>query len=178
MVERFARFVALGSERGYDGARGSPWGGEKEMVNHSADMLAPSEPPQDPARLALRAQELELRLKELEIQDKEWQQRHRPSALRGSLTNPAVIAAAIAAWASLTAGGLTWLSGQISAASDERKFEANLITESVKTGDPDQAAVNLQFLLQSGLLTGDLAPKVENYLKSRQAGQGRTLPAK
>jgi hypothetical protein len=88
----------------------------------------------------------------------------------------------------LSAAGVTWLSGKITAdtqreaalqqAELERlKFEANLITESVRTGSPDQAAVNLQFLVNTGLLSGVLGEKVTTYLMNRKPGEGRVLPA-
>jgi hypothetical protein len=57
-------------------------------------------------------------------------------------------------------------------------FEAQLITDSVKTGDPDQAAVNLEFLVQSGLLSGDTGVRVREYLERRQPETGRALPAR
>ena len=57
-------------------------------------------------------------------------------------------------------------------------FEAQLITESVKTGHPDQAAVNLSFLVESGLLSGETALRVRAYLKERLPGTGRALPVR
>lgn len=57
-------------------------------------------------------------------------------------------------------------------------FEAQLITESVKTGDPDQAAINLEFLVKSGLLSGETAVRVRAYLEERKPGSGRTLPVR
>src|SRR5882672_8007176 len=119
------------------------------------------------AELELKAKELDLRLKELDIEKREYEQRTRPGPYKAALTNPAVIAAAVAAWASLTAAGVTWLSGQITAAAqaekaakkaiesqkqeavlraeaDRRRLEANLNLEMIKTGDPDQARKNLE----------------------------------
>jgi len=138
------------------------------------------------AALESKAKELDLRLKELDIEKREYEQRTRPGPYKAALTNPAVIAAAVAAWASLTAAGVTWLSGQITAASqlekaeieakkalesqkqeavlraeaDRRRFEANLILEMIKTGDPDHARKNLEFLAQSGLLSGDIGERI------------------
>lgn len=56
-------------------------------------------------------------------------------------------------------------------------FEANLITESVKTGDPDQAAVNLAFLIDAGLLSSRTEERIAEYLNNRLPGTGRALPA-
>jgi hypothetical protein len=154
-----------------------------------ADLENP-QPADTPNRTILfdeRMKELDLRLKELDIQNKEYEGENRPSLFRTSLTNPAVIAAAIAAWASLTAGGLTWLSGTITANTqrmaaeqqaelDFRKFQSSLILDSVRPSDTDKAAGNLQFLIQAGLLTGETARQMEAYLTARKPGQGKALP--
>ncbi len=60
---------------------------------------------------------------------------------------------------------------------EQLKFEANLITESIKTGDANQAATNLQFLVNTGLLSGTLGEKVKSYLINRKPGEGRVFPA-
>ena len=58
----------------------------------------------------------------------------------------------------------------------ELEFEAQLITNSIKTGDPDQAAINLEFLVDSGLIGGKTAERVSRYLQNREPGIGRALP--
>jgi hypothetical protein len=137
--------------------------------------------------LALKARELDLRLKELEIDNKEYDQRHRPSAFRSSLTSPAVIAAIVAGWATLSAAGLTWLSGQIAAESQkeaariqtaaaEKQFEADLIVQAARADTPDQAAENLRFWLSTGLVKGELGARVFEYLANRPSGQGLVKP--
>jgi hypothetical protein len=139
------------------------------------------------AELDLAAKRLELRLKELDIQNKEYEITHRPSPIRTAAANPAVIAALIAGWVTVAGAALTWLSGRISAATQQQaaieearlqrlRFESDLILNSVRTGDPDQAATNLQFLVQTGLLSGDRAEKIKAYLIERKPGQGRFLP--
>jgi hypothetical protein len=139
--------------------------------------------------LAAKERVLDLRLKELEVADKEYEQKHRPSRLFSVAGNPAVIAAMIAGWVTLSAGLITWQSGRITAEqqneaanfqreADERKFEANLITEAVKAKDADQAATNLKFLVDTGLLKGELRLRSMTYLQNRQPGDdGKvTLP--
>jgi hypothetical protein len=57
--------------------------------------------------------------------------------------------------------------------SQERlKLQGNLITDALKEHDADQAATNLEFLLRTQLLTGDLADKVQEYLKTRPPKKG------
>ena len=56
-------------------------------------------------------------------------------------------------------------------------FEAQLIMDSIRTGDADQAAVNLKFLVESGLLSGETGSQVKQYLENRALGTGRVLPA-
>ena len=57
------------------------------------------------------------------------------------------------------------------------EFESQLITNSIKTGDPDQAAINLKFLVDSGLLNGKTAERISRYLQNRKSGIGRALPS-
>jgi hypothetical protein len=58
------------------------------------------------------------------------------------------------------------------------KAEATRILEMIKTGDPEAAAVNLTFLVDSGLID-DAArvAKLKEYLANRGTGQGVALPA-
>ena len=51
--------------------------------------------------------------------------------------------------------------------------EAAWILEAIRTGNPDRAADNLEFLLKAGLLDN---AKLECYLKERQPGKGPALP--
>jgi hypothetical protein len=58
------------------------------------------------------------------------------------------------------------------------KAEAARIFEVVKTGNPDVAAKNLSFLLESGLIQSDtIVTNIRNYLKERRSGEGVSLPA-
>jgi hypothetical protein len=70
----------------------------------------------------------------------------------------------------------TYLNSLNQQALQKAAFEAQLITDSVRTGNPDQAAQNLEFLVQSGLLSGETATRVASYLQTRQPGTGRALP--
>jgi hypothetical protein len=55
----------------------------------------------------------------------------------------------------LTAVGVTWLAGSLSASAqrelDERKFEADLVMKAI-TSDREQTIKNLKFLVATGLI--------------------------
>ena len=70
-----------------------------------------------------------------------------------------------------------YLNSQNQQALQRANFEAQLITESVRTGDPDQAAANLSFLADIGLLSDATASRLREYLVKRSPGSGRALPA-
>jgi hypothetical protein len=112
------------------------------------------------ADLGLRKEEL--RLKRIEVERSRW-------------NNPLAIAILAAAVAGVANAGVAWLNGYLqrsveaqraeqqskleqqkstdTLALDERRSEATRILEVIKIGDPDKAAVNLQFLLDAGLLS-------------------------
>ncbi len=58
----------------------------------------------------------------------------------------------------------------------DRRSQASLVLEAVKTGNPDSAAENLQFLLDAQLISDEDAT-LANYLKSRKPGTGIYLPS-
>jgi hypothetical protein len=61
---------------------------------------------------------------------------------------------------------------------DTRKAEADRILEMIKTGNPDAAAQNLQFLIDSGLIADPETRKnVAAFLAKRTPGAGPSLPA-
>ena len=57
---------------------------------------------------------------------------------------------------------------------EKRKAEAARILEVIKTADPDKAATNLEFLLETGLVTLDTL-KLRHYLDNRKKGEGASL---
>jgi hypothetical protein len=105
------------------------------------------------------SREKALRLKELEIADKEYEQKHRPSRLFSTTTNPAVIAPMIAAWATLSAGLITWFSGKLSADAqqtearlkaeqDELNFETGTVVAALNNIDDEHIATRLNLLIE------------------------------
>jgi len=62
---------------------------------------------------------------------------------------------------------------------EEAKAEAARILEVIKTNNPDTAAVNLSFLLETGLIVNqERRASLAAFLKSRAPGQGPALPAR
>lgn len=106
--------------------------------------------------LALRAEELEFK-------------KNDPN--RRFLRNPlllAITAAAIGLFGNI-------LSTLYSSWLQDQKAESDLILEVVKTGNPDLAADNLQFLIEAGLIS-DQNDKLTAYLNNRAKGTGIFLP--
>jgi hypothetical protein len=87
----------------------------------------------------------------------------------------AIIAAALAA---LGNAGVALVNGILSRAVEDRKAEANRILEMIKTGNREDAARNLQFLLETGLIAEqDTRLSIEAFLGARQPGEGPALPS-
>jgi hypothetical protein len=140
---------------------------------------------------------VQLETAKVELAAKQADLRNRPGDLRNALANPVAIAAIIAALVTLSstiissvvtehqkkldaqrAEHQTALEREKAYAADklERlKFESQLILAVVRTGNPDQAATNLEFLVDTGLVQ-DTAPNLRQYLRNRPAGQGKVLP--
>jgi len=127
----------------------------------------------------------ELRLREREIEIKEREQRNREEELklkiaearRSRWSSPlvlAIFAAAVAAFGNLFAAVLKRDEQQTLEAT---RSEASRILEVIKTNDPEKAATNLAFLLDTGLVDDPRRRKeLQRYLDRRKAGQGPTLP--
>lgn len=61
---------------------------------------------------------------------------------------------------------------------EQSKSEAARILEVVKTNDPDKAAANLSFLIDTGLIAdSNTRSQIQAYLEKRKPGQGVSLPA-
>ena len=140
------------------------------------------------ADLDIRRRDLELRERDQTNRDAELAlktREQRASAWRNPLT-VAIIAAAVAAAGNAV---VAVVNGRLQRALDESRQQSEMslerskaeglrILEMIKTGDPERAAANVEFLLQSGLLADEaLAAKVGTYLKNRQPGSGPALPS-
>ncbi len=109
---------------------------------------------------------------------------------RSKWSSPLVLAIIGAALATLGNGAISWLSGQsrrqlqrenndAQVSLEITKAESDRILEAIKTNNnPDAAAVNLQFLLDSGLIgNANTKQLLGDFLKNRITGQGPSLPA-
>lgn len=131
--------------------------------------------------ILIREREQGNRDTELKLKERE----HRASAWRNPLT-VAIFAAAVAAAGNAV---VAVVNGSLQRDLDSQKrnsefslerskAESTRILEMIKTGDPERAAANLEFLLQSGLIIDEgLSTKVEAYLKNRRPGSGPALPS-
>ncbi|MBS0642190.1 MAG: hypothetical protein JSS43_20170 [Proteobacteria bacterium] len=152
---------------------------------HTAD-------PYKDAELRLREREIALKERELEAKVEEIR--------RSRLTNPLVVAIFAAAIAGLSSAVVAFINGTEQRAQDERraqldstretqkakadrileegKAEAARILEMIKTNEPDKAAANLSFLLETGLIADEeRRNKLRIFLDNRKEGQGPSLPA-
>jgi hypothetical protein len=98
----------------------------------------------------------------------------------------AILAAAVAglgnAFVAMINGGLQRQIEQTKAADslrmEESRSEAGRILEMIKTGEPDKAASNLKFLIDTGLISNkQRVAQIQGYLSTRQPGTGPFLPA-
>jgi hypothetical protein len=130
--------------------------------------------------------EVRLRNRELEIREREAQAAILAQE-RSRWTNPLVLALLGAALAGLANLAVAWKTGsdQLALAKDknaeeksieETKAESARILEGVKATDPDKAAQNLTFLLDSWLITDQgRREKLSAYLTARKGGQGANI---
>ena len=116
--------------------------------------------------------ERELALKEAELKLK------REDEASSSWRSPLVVAILAATLAAAGNAVIAIVNGNLQRDLDDRKAEQTRILEMIKTGNPDSAAANLDFLLKSGLISDpSRASKLESFLKARQPGTGPTLPS-
>lgn len=72
---------------------------------------------------------------------------------------------------------VTVVNGILQRQLEDEKSEQTRILEMIKTGDPDKAANNLEFLLKAGLISDPARQaKLREFLATREPGSGPTLP--
>ena len=129
------------------------------------------------ADLELRRRELVLKEREQDNRDRDLQikeREQRASAWR----NPLAVAIFAAAAAATGNAVVAFVNGTLARGVEDSKAESTRILEMIKTGDPEVAASNLDFLLQAGLIQDDrVAGRVRDFLVRRMPGTGPALPS-
>ena len=129
------------------------------------------------AELELRKRELELKEREQDNRDAEIEIRRKEQAVSKWL-NPLTVAVLAAAVAGAGNAVVAFVNGNLQREVERSKAESNRILEMIKTDDTEKAASNLEFLLESGLLTEPtLISKLSRFLKQRTPCSGQSLPS-
>ena len=139
--------------------------------------------------------ERDCRLRELDFREREQANKDAELELRrgeqraATWRNPLTVAILVAALAGASNAIVTVVNGSLQreleatrrAAEitlEKTKAESTRILEMIKTGDSERAANNLDFLIQSGLVTDDgISSKLSKYLANRAPGSGPSLPS-
>jgi len=125
--------------------------------------------------------EYQLKTRELDLKQKEQE--------RSNWSNPLFLAILAAAVAGLGNAIVAIINGRLqrqieqskateSLRIEESRSEAGRILEMIKTGEPDKAAGNLKFLIDTGLISNEeRVAQIQGYLSRREPGTGPFLPA-
>jgi hypothetical protein len=127
--------------------------------------------------------ERDLRDREIALKAREQSTKEDDLALRKMELNrerwrsPLVLAILAAAIAAAGNSVVAYLNGYQGRTLGDSRAESARILEIVKTGDPDKAAANLDFLDKIGLITNpETLTNLHSYLAKRSPGQGIALP--
>ena len=109
--------------------------------------------------------EAELKLKEKEQLASQWR-------------NPLIVAIIAAALAVVGNAVLAFTNGLQQRRLEAEKSEQQRILEMIKTGNADQVAENLGFLIAAGLISNpSLQARLQTFLDNRNPGSGPSLPS-
>jgi hypothetical protein len=124
--------------------------------------------------------EYKLRSREIDIKER--------AAIRDQWSAPLVLAILTAAVAGFGNAAAIWLNGveqrklettkaEQARSIEETKAEAARILEMIRTGNPDKAAANLEFLANAGLIADPgRKASIQTFIEKRQPGKGPSLP--
>ena len=116
------------------------------------------------------AAEMELRRRDLDIRDAELR--------RSQWSNPLIIAIFTAAAAAVGNLGVTLANGRSAASLETIKAEQALVLESIKADSAERVAINLGFLVDTGLISNETrAAAIRRYLSGRSPAQLPFLPS-
>lgn len=119
--------------------------------------------------------EIEAKKAEIEVNNAELKLKQR-ELKRSPWLSPLVLAILAATIAAIGNALVTILAADFQISLEDRKAEQGRILEMLKTGDPDKAAENLEFLLQTGLIADTaISEKLRIYLENRNPGEGASL---
>ena len=91
--------------------------------------------------------------------------------------SPLVVAIMAATLAGLSNAVIALVNGGLQRQLEDGRAEQARVLEMIKTGDPDKAAGNLEFLLNAGLISdSERATKLREFLAKRVPGGGPALP--
>lgn len=111
-----------------------------------------------------------------ELARKEFDLKEREQAHSG-WRSPVFLAIVGAFLAAVGNGYIAKTNGQLQLQLEKEKAEQGRILEMIKTGNPDKAAENLGFLLQSGLISdASIIARLRTFLREREPGSGPALP--
>lgn len=118
--------------------------------------------------------ELRLREREVELRGAELDHKQREDR-RSRIFHPLVLAIVAAALAAAGNALVAYLNGTAQQSIEERRAEAARVLEAIKTGNDQQAAVNLTFLSDVGLISSrDISGRVAEYIRAKKSTP--TLP--
>ncbi len=123
-----------------------------------------------------RVREIDLKIRAQDLAEKEHYAK-REDARRAVWFNPLAVAILAAAAAAAGNAFIAYTNGRNQRILEAEKSEQTRILEMIKTGNPDSAAANLRFLIDTGLVANEnVVSKVDAYLKTRRDGTGAALP--
>jgi hypothetical protein len=157
-------------------------------VNHWRARYPLTEKPIMPDGLCDSALEREKLREELSLRDREVAVKEREQAAkereinatiddkrRSRWINPLVIAVLVAALAAAGNAGVALLNSWQQRELEETKAEAARILQVLETDNADKAAINLKFLLDTGLITDPKRlTELQTFLDQRRPGEGPT----
>ena len=125
---------------------------------------------------AFREREVSVKEREAGLREAELALKREEQAAAG-WRNPLVIAIMAATLAGFSNAVIAVVNGRLQRQLEDSRAEQTRVLEMIKTGDPDKAAGNLEFLLKAGLITDpERVASLQKFLANRAPGSGPALP--
>lgn len=137
---------------------------------------APSDREKWESERLFRDREIQVKEREQDVKRGELELKRGESKGAG-WRSPVVVAIFAAAVAAMGNATVTFLNSASQIRLEAVKSEQARILEMIKTGNPDKAAENLDFLLKAGLISdAELRTHLQSFLQARTPGSGPSLP--